>query len=246
MRYPKLGSIFISFVCLTLSACATSQSNKERNRNQNTQRQSAEGQTDKSKHHNRHHGFDNPANYAERWNSPDRDAWQKPKEVADLLELGSGMTVADLGTGTGYFLRYLSSEVWPDGKVLALDVSKNMLEYVNTKITPDLPHDNIETQLVKRDDPGLAPASVDRILTVNTWHHVKNRVAYAQKLHKALKPGGMFIDVDYTRASDKGPPDKIKLPPEKVVRELEKAGFQAQIVDESLPEQYVVRAVKTP
>lgn len=204
----------------------------------------ADQKQDHDHKHEREHGFEHPERYAERWNDPARDDWQKPKEVIELMGVEPGMTVADLGTGTGYFLPHLSEAVGPEGKVWALDVSEKMLTYVRDKTFQGLPHQNVETKRVERDDPKLDAESVDSIVMVNTWHHVTNRTAYAEKLLAALKPGGTFVDVDYTKASGEGPPKKIKLDPEEVVEELEAAGFEATVADESLPKQYVVVGTK--
>ena len=258
MRWAKRASWIVSlFVAVGLvSAC---QSTKEQTRvdeppeEEPAEEPSASGQASDSSgekegghdhKHEREHGFEHPERYAERWNDPARDDWQKPKEVIELMGVQPGMTVVDLGTGTGYFLPHLSEAVGPDGRVLALDVSDKMLTYVREEALPNLPHKNVETKRVERSDPKLAADSVDSILMVNTWHHVTNREAYAGKLLAALKPGGTFVDVDYTKASGEGPPKKIKLDPEEVVEELEAAGFEAKVAEESLPKQYVVVGTK--
>ncbi|MEE9293291.1 MAG: hypothetical protein V3U83_10215, partial [Acidobacteriota bacterium] len=64
-----------------------------------------------------------PFNEVKKWvrvfDDPARDGWQKPAEVAAALHLEPGMTVADLGAGTGYFVEHLSKPVSPGGMVLA-------------------------------------------------------------------------------------------------------------------------------
>ncbi len=185
------------------------------------------------------HRFDNPEDYAERWNSPERDEWQKPDEVMKLMGVGEGMTVVDIGAGTGYFVEQLAPVVDSSGKVLALDIEQSMVDYVNEQAEQQ-GVDNIEARKVAVDDPQLDDASVDRILTVNTWHHIPERVAYAEKLLDALKPGGKVVVVDYTMEADQGPPKKMRLEPSEVVDELEQAGFETEVAEESLPKQYVV------
>lgn len=187
----------------------------------------------------RGHRFDHPEKYAERWNDPARDAWQKPDEVMSILGVQKDMTVVDLGTGTGYFVPHLAEAVGSSGEVLALDVEESMVEYVKRRVV-DLELDEAEARLVPYDDPELEKASVDRILTVNTWHHIQDRDAYAKKLHDALRPEGAVAVVDYTLDSPQGPPKDHKLEPEKVVEELEAGGFDAKIVEENLPRQYIV------
>ena len=135
------------------------------------------------------HGFPDPQTYAHRLDDPARDEWQRPKEVVGLLQCGQGMTAVDLGAGTGYFIGYLSEAVGGEGRVLALDTEQSMIDAMVARIERDeLP--NVRPGLVAPDDPALTPRSVDRVLIVNTWHHISERVAYAKKLLAGLRPGG--------------------------------------------------------
>jgi predicted methyltransferase len=103
---------------------------------------------------------------------------------------------------------------------------------------------NVEARQVGFDDPGLSASSVQHILVVDTWHHIGDRAAYVPKLVKALKPGGSLWIVDFTLESKRGPPPKHRIAPGDVVRELEAAGLQATVVDETMPDQYLVRGVR--
>jgi predicted methyltransferase len=170
-----------------------------------------------------------------------RDAWQRPDHLVELLEIEPGMTVADLGAGTGYFLSRLSSAVGPDGSVLALDVDPELVEFVATRCRNE-GLDNIEARTIPLDDPELEPGTVDRVLTVNTWHHIDNRGSYAAKLASALAPGGRVVVVDFTRESPHGPPVDHRLTTDEVRAELEAGGFETAVIDEELPHQYVVVA----
>lgn len=183
--------------------------------------------------------FGDVAAYARTFDDPERDAWQKPADVVALLAIAAGATVADLGAGTGYFLAPLASAVGPSGHVLALDAEPNMVAYLQQRIAR---HElaNAEARLVQPGDPGLAPASVDRILVVNTWHHLSERVAYAAKLKAALRPGGFVAVVDFTAESDIGPPLEHRLSAAQVADELAQAGLKASLADETLPKQYVM------
>ncbi|QDG50483.1 class I SAM-dependent methyltransferase [Persicimonas caeni] len=189
------------------------------------------------------HRFENPEKWAENWNDPARDEWQKPGEVAQVMELGEGMTVVDLGAGTGYFVEPLASEVGPDGKVVALDIEQSMVDFIS-ELAGERGLENVEARKVAVDDPGLESESVDRILTVNTWHHIPKRAAYGRKLYEALTPGGKLAVVDYTKEATQGPPKEMRLAPEQVAEELRLAGFEAKIADETLPKQYIVIGTK--
>jgi len=187
------------------------------------------------------HRFEKADEWAPIFDDPKRDAWQKPDTVVAALALTPGMTVADIGAGTGYFEKRLVAHVGERGAVIAIDIEPDMVRYLGERAqregTP-----NVEARLATTDDPKLAAASVDRILIVDTWHHIGDRVAYGKKLASALKPGGFVAVVDFTLETAKGPPKHHRLTPAQVIDELTQAGLKAQVIDVGLPDQYVVTA----
>jgi ubiquinone/menaquinone biosynthesis C-methylase UbiE len=185
------------------------------------------------------HRFDNPERYADDWNDPARDQWQKPQAVITAMELEAGMTVADVGAGTGYFVPHLARAVGPDGRVLAVDIEPAMLRYV-ADLAEEQDIGNVDTVHAQPADTGLPPSSVDRVLSVNTWHHIPDRGAYARHLAGRLKEGGSVWVVDFTKGARRGPPPAHRLTPEEVVRELEAGGLAAEVRDLGLPQQFVV------
>ena len=186
-----------------------------------------------------HHDFSDADHWSARFDTPERKAWQKPDEVVGLLDLEPGMTVADLGAGTGYFLSYLSAAVGESGRVLGLDPEAGMVRFMAERAERE-GLANVEPRRIPFDDPELVDGSVDRILIVNTWHHIQERDVYARKLLVALRPGGAVYVVDFTRDSPSGPPVAERLEPRQVVDELAAGGLQAERIDETLPRQYVV------
>lgn len=186
-----------------------------------------------------HHSFADAERWSKVFDADDRGEWQKPDEVVALMKIGGGMTVADLGAGTGYFEGRLSAAVGESGKVLALDVEPNLIDFITERAQRE-GWANVEPRRVPYDDPELGEASVDRILIVDTWHHIAERPAYAAKLWKALKPGGAVYVVDLTRESPHGPPVEERLSPEQISQELSEGGFQVEVAEETLPYQFVV------
>jgi ubiquinone/menaquinone biosynthesis C-methylase UbiE len=155
------------------------------------------------------------------------------------MKIAPGMTVADLGAGTGYFLAHLSRAVGPTGAVLALDVEPDMVRYMTERAAKE-GLANVRAQRVPFDDPGLAPGSVDRILVVDTWHHIADRERYSAKLHAALRAGGAVLVVDFTQETRRGPPKEHRIRAEQVAAELRAGGMAAEIAVEDLPDQYIV------
>jgi cyclopropane fatty-acyl-phospholipid synthase-like methyltransferase len=180
--------------------------------------------------------------YSHRLDDPGRDAWQRPEDVVALLDCQPGTTVVDLGVGTGYFLPHLSRAVGPAGAVLGLDISEPVIEWVRQRVEEE-GLSNVQVRTVAADDPELARHSVDRVLVVNTWHHITGRVGYARRLRAGLRPGGRLLIIDFTIESPVGPPTDKRLTPETVAAELNDAGFQTWVAEESLPYQYAIVGV---
>ncbi len=193
-------------------------------------------------HHGPHplgHRFETAEHWASVFDDPGRDAWQKPTAVVTLMGLSEGNVVADIGAGTGYFLPHLVRAVGKTGTVIGIDVEPDMVRYMGERAARE-GWANVEARKAKPDDPSIAPGSVDRILIVNTWHHIPDRDAYSRKLLLALKPRGAVFVVDYTLNSPHGPPRDHRLPADRVVDELSRGGFDASLREEDLPYQYVV------
>ena len=190
-----------------------------------------------------HHDFSDAEKWAKVFDDPTRLEWQKPQDVVNLMEIEVGMEVADIGAGTGYFLGYLAAAVGPEGGVLGLDPEKNMVEFMNKKAAT-AGWKQVEARVIPFDSPGLHPASTDRILIVDTWHHIENRGAYAKKLAESLREGGAVFVVDFTLDSPVGPRKEHRLAAETVMQELKEGGLDPELLEESLPHQYIVRAKK--
>ena len=194
-------------------------------------------------HGEHRHAFANPEELAKKWNASERDAWQHPEQIVDSLSLEPGATVADIGAGTGYMVAHLSNTVGSNGTVIAIDAESAMIEYL-TEHNSQLGPATIVPKKVGFSDPELASASVDGVLTLDTWHHVANREAYARKVYDALKQGGRFVVVDFEVDADVGPPKAMRLSPGQVIEQLEAAGFRTQEFPESMPRHYIVVGTK--
>ncbi len=197
---------------------------------------------DPAAHAGAHGHFADPSRFVASWNDAGRDAWQKPDEIVAALGIAPGATVVDLGAGTGYLLPPLSRAVGPAGAVVALDVEPAMITFLQDAATRE-GWTNVRTHLAAFDDPGLAPASVDAIVTLNVWHHIEGREAYAARVREALKPGGAFVIVDFLKEETEGfgPPLAMRLTAEQVLAELRAGGLVAELVPETMPRHYVVR-----
>lgn len=174
----------------------------------------------------------------EKMDDPARDGWQKPDRVADHLFLRPGETVADVGAGSGYFSFVFSPRVGAKGKVLAVDIDRQMLDHIAARARKES-LTNIVTVQAKADDPLLAPASVDLVFVCNTYWYLPDREHYLRRLRDALRAGGRLAIISY-RAEDTpvGPPLGKRVSRETVLDEVRRAGFREEAEYFYLPYQY--------
>jgi cyclopropane fatty-acyl-phospholipid synthase-like methyltransferase len=190
--------------------------------------------------HGFHHRFDDAAGWSKVFDDPARDAWQRPARVIEVMEISEGMVVADVGAGTGYFEPWLSRAVGATGSVLAVDVEASMVRWISDRAAKE-GLGNVRAQVAAPGDPGLPVGAVDRVLVVDTWHHLGDRTGYARKLAASLTARGSVFIVDFTKQSPHGPPAHARLSPEEVVQELQAGGLSARVLaDAGLPDQFVV------
>lgn len=187
--------------------------------------------------------FTDVQKWVERFESPERLKWQEPQQVLRLLGLQEGDEVADIGAGTGYFEPWLAAMVTEKGKVYAIDIEQEMLDYIDQR--EDFKFNNIKTILADPDDPKLPEGRLAAVLVVNTWHHIEDRVNYIPKLGRGLRPDGRVVIIDFhKRELPVGPPVDQKLSRDEVVAEFEKAGWK--LVGESVALRYQYYLTFTP
>lgn len=179
---------------------------------------------------------------AQRFESAERDEYQQPDKVLAYLGDVAGLSIMDIGAGTGYFSFRLANA---GAKVIAADVDDRFQEYIRQKRDSlGIGEDRLALRKLPYDSPELSPGEVDRVITVNTYHHFEDRPAYFAKVLAGLKPGGALYIIDFFKEETPvGPPLEMKISAEKVVAELKAAGFAKVEVESSLlPYQYIVKA----
>jgi SAM-dependent methyltransferase len=183
------------------------------------------------------HRFDDAARWAQEFESPERDAWQRPDLVVSALSLPRDARVADLGAGTGYFAVRLARAV-PEGRVWGVDIEPAMVRWMLDRARREnLP--NLTATLAAPDD-ALLPEPVDLVLVVDTYHHIDARTAYFTALRRSLRPGGRVVIVDFTLESPVGPPAAMRLAPAVVRQEFAAAGYAFERSVEGLTRQYML------
>jgi ubiquinone/menaquinone biosynthesis C-methylase UbiE len=168
----------------------------------------------------------------------ERESWQKPDEVVQALALKNGDVVADIGAGTGYFTRPLARTVAPDGKVYAVDVAADVLDYLRQEAEKEGLR-NVVTIVSHEDDPLLPANTVDLAFFCDTTHHIANRIAFYRRMLRGLKQHGRMALIDYPPGGEHAPhPPEQLVPRSEAIAEAEEAGFKLIGEFHFLPRQY--------
>lgn len=130
--------------------------------------------------------------------SPNRLARLQVDDVVAKLSLKPGLRVADIGAGTGVFSRPIAKAVSPGGKVYAVDIEQELLDYIDERSKAE-DIDNIQTVLGRADDPRLPVHDIDLVFFNDVLHHIENGAAYLKVLSAYIKPRGRIALVEFDK-----------------------------------------------
>ncbi len=117
-------------------------------------------------------------------------------ELATLLELKPGMTVADVGAGFGAWTMRFAKVVGPSGRVYATDIGTAQLAALREGAQRD-GLTNVTVLEGATDTTNLPALCCDAILMRDAYHHLTQPTAIVKSLAAALKPGGRLAVIDF-------------------------------------------------
>ncbi|MBF0501588.1 MAG: class I SAM-dependent methyltransferase [Candidatus Riflebacteria bacterium] len=129
---------------------------------------------------------------------PARDEAMQPARVLDVFGVKRGEIVADIGAGTGYFTFRLANKVGPEGKIYAVEIEDELLDYINKKMERNNVA-NIIPMKSSEPSPNLPPASCDKMMVAGSYYYFPDPVLFMSNARRALKPGGLVAIVDLDR-----------------------------------------------
>jgi SAM-dependent methyltransferase len=138
-----------------------------------------------------------------------RDNAGEPRQLVRLLGIKSGMPVADVGAGSGYYVVRLSPIVGPRGRIIAQDVVPEYLRDLRKRVQ-NLGLQNVAISLGEPHDPRLPPGSIDIAILVHMYHEIVQPYGLLYNLVPALRPGAHVGIVDaYGPTSAHGTPPSL-------------------------------------
>jgi ubiquinone/menaquinone biosynthesis C-methylase UbiE len=170
---------------------------------------------------------------------PSRAREERPDLLVEELRLQSGMTVADIGAGSGYLSRLMAPLVGP-GRVFAVDVQPQMVALLR-QLSQRPEFQNIVPIQGDADNVKLPPASIDLAILVDVYHELAYPYEVMRTLIRSLKPGGRVVLVEY-RAEDPAVPIKPlhKMSEVQITREMNVLPLVWERTSERLPMQHIV------
>ena len=128
---------------------------------------------------------------------PERLIWMPPQDVVRLLDLRSGISVADIGPGSGFFTIPFARAVEPAGRVLAVDLQPRMLEILGEKLQQTGSPRNVELVHGAAHETHLEEGSCDLAFLGNVWHELEDPAAFSREAARILRPDGRLAILDW-------------------------------------------------
>lgn len=165
---------------------------------------------------------------------------EHPDELMAALQVETGMLVADVGCGSGYYARRLAVAVGPDGAVLCNDIQPEMLG-IAAQLAAETGVANMSTVLGTTSDARLPEGEVDLILLVDVYHEFSDPKAMLDSMRKALSPDGIVALAEFRLEGRSAAHIKTdhRMSIEQVMKEWVPAGYELVERVDSLPTQHL-------
>jgi ubiquinone/menaquinone biosynthesis C-methylase UbiE len=169
-----------------------------------------------------------------------REREEDCKTLLAALKLKPGDTVCDLGCGNGFYSVKLAKLVGNRGRVLAVDIQREMLEFLKDRAKAEK-LTNIEPILGTVVDPKLPAGKVDVVLLVDVYHEFSNPEQMLSAIRKSLKPTGRIALAEF-RAEDPNVPIRPlhKMSKAQIMKEFPPNGFKLVEQFDKLPWQHLM------
>jgi ubiquinone/menaquinone biosynthesis C-methylase UbiE len=174
------------------------------------------------------------------------------QKIFEAIGAKEGMTVCEIGAGSGELSISVAKLVGESGRVFASELGDERVKGLQDAIKKSgLTHVTVVTgDAVKTNFPD---AACDALFMRNVYHHFADPAAMNRSIAAALKPGARYAVVDFTPppgGEAKDPADRGKdgshgVGPDSVSRELKEAGFEAVTSDTSGQRWFMVVVTKT-
>ncbi|MBS3759978.1 MAG: class I SAM-dependent methyltransferase [Halodesulfurarchaeum sp.] len=167
----------------------------------------------------------------------DRFRYLSRDELVASLDVQSDSTVADIGSGTGFYTREVAPFV---GELYAVDLQDEMHDKFAEHQIPS----NVELVLSPAASLPFDTGTIDAVFSTMTFHEVS--AAAPAEFDRVLGPGGRLVIADWSRAGagERGPPVGERTNADGAAKALEAVGFTIESTSER-PETFMLEATSS-
>jgi predicted methyltransferase len=140
----------------------------------------------------------NVEEWTQKFETESREIFHEREKIVAAVGLTPGMAMADIGAGTGLFTLHFAQAVGESGTVYAVEIAKNFLEHIKGRAAR-ASATNVQPILCTEKSVELPEASIDLAFICDVYHHFEFPAASLATLHRALKPGGQLVLIDFKR-----------------------------------------------
>jgi ubiquinone/menaquinone biosynthesis C-methylase UbiE len=162
--------------------------------------------------------------------TPDAARREAP-QLADLLALRPGLTIAEIGAGHGEMTVEMAKRVGPSGMVYSTELNTERLADIR-KAVERARLTNVKVVRAGEHATNLPDACCQSIFMREVYHQFTDPSGQDASLFRALQPGGLIAVIDFAPGGASPPPDVAAdrggdgVPMDVVIREMTQAGFQ--------------------
>ncbi|RIK63283.1 MAG: SAM-dependent methyltransferase [Planctomycetota bacterium] len=139
--------------------------------------------------------------WVERFEGESREIFRHRMRIVDDADILTGQSIADVGAGTGLFTFLFAQAVGPSGTVYAVDISEEFTTLIRER-AKELGLTHVVTVRNSQRSVDLPAESVDVVFICDTYHHFEYPESTLASIHKALRPGGQLLVIDFKRIED--------------------------------------------
>lgn len=161
------------------------------------------------------HKFD--PEHARRLERPERHQLLKPLATLQRFGVRTGMTVADLGAGTGFFARSAAELVGTTGRVYAVDMAPDMLAFMKSAGIPPQVHPVLSEEYRVPLPAGIA----DVVFIAFTVHETPDVPRFLAEAARLTAPGGRIVILEWKKQQEElGPEMEERLAEEELLLQI--------------------------
>lgn len=155
-------------------------------------------------------------------------SFANPQKNIKELGLSAGMSVADIGCGTGHYVFESARLVGEEGEVFAVDIQKDLLDRLATE-AEEKGFKNVHVLWGDAENVGgtkLRQGAVNAVIVSNVLFQAESKSGLVHEIKRILKQGGKLLLVDWAESFAGLGPSPQQVVPENIARELfENNGF---------------------